>query len=187
MPTSETNNEYIAGLKQRFHVVQLALFNANLLASIQEHAEASPQGELARLVDECAKQTISAFPPAPSTINQSLFFGMAYLTLVWLRDSMSQEDLEKSLASDRMTNVWKGATADGPRDVSDPAQKMRLIRNALSHAHVMVDEDFTFNFWDQNKRGRNPEVQPTHLRINSLDLGRILHQFYFAVSDVIYK
>lgn len=179
--------DIFADKKQRFHIVQLAMFNADVLASVQREAETNANGVCKTLIDQSGERNVAAAPPAPSTINQSLFFAMAYLSLVWLRESLSDEEVEAALASEKMTSVWSGVSLSGPRDLSLDTQKLRLIRNALSHGNVEIDRDFVFSFWDQNKRGRNKEGSATFLKMKSDSVGRLATQFYYAVSDVIYS
>lgn len=174
-----------ADTRQRFHVVQLALFNAQVLSSVQAGADKG-NNTLSELLKSNAATTIAS-DVLPSTINQSLFFGMAYLTFVWLKESLSQDEYENALASDRMSEVWQNARIKGPRDLSNDQQKMRLVRNALSHGNVSISGDFDFEFWDQNRRGKNPERDPTFLVITSQDLGNLCQQFYFATSDALYS
>ena len=180
----ETDNENNWSKRQRFHVVQLALFNAQVLSGIQDGAD---QGDLTlrSLLEQTAANNVTS-KTIPSTVNQSLFFGMAYLTLVWLKESLSKEENDQILASERMFGVWQNVRTKGPRDVSKDAQKMRLVRNALSHAHVEIKDPFDFEFWDINRRDPKEDV-PTYLYIGSHDLGQLCQQFYLAASDVLYS
>jgi hypothetical protein len=100
----ETDNENNWSKRQRFHVVQLALFNAEVLSGIQAGAD---QGDLTlrSLLEQTAANTVTS-KTIPRTVNQSLFFGMAYLTLVWLKESLSKEENVQILASERMFGVW---------------------------------------------------------------------------------
>jgi hypothetical protein len=166
---------------QRFHVVQLAVFNAQVLSGIQDGAD---QGDLTlrSLLEQTAANNVTS-KTIPSTVNQSLFFGMAYLTLVWLKESLSKEENDQILASERMFGVWQNVRTKGPRDVSEDAAKMRLIRNALSHANVEIKAPFDFEFCDKSSR----EDVPTYLYIGSHDLGQLCQQFYLAASDVLYS
>jgi len=63
---------------------------------------------------------------------------------------------------------------------------MRLVRDALSHAHVEIKAPFDFEFWDRNSRDPKEDV-PTYLCIGSHDLGQLCQQFYLAASDVLYS
>ena len=173
-------------IKQRFHVVQLAMFNADILDLVQQEADANIDGVCRQIIDQSASRNISAAPPSPSTVNQSLFFGVAYLTLVWLHESLSPEAERKALSSDKMKGVWKTSKANGPRDLTDDMKKLKLVRNALSHGNVETDDDFVFTFWDRNYREKK-ETKPTTLSMGSHDLGKICTQFYYAVSKVIYS
>ena len=177
---------YKIDIKQRFHVVQLAMFNADILDLVQQEADANIDGVCRQIIDQSASRNISAAPPSPSTVNQSLFFGVAYLTLVWLHESLSREQEKKALSSDKMKGVWKTSKANGPRDLTDDMKKLKLVRNALSHGNVETDDDFVFTFWDRNYREKK-ETKPTTLSMGSHDLGKICTQFYYAVSKVIYS
>lgn len=173
--------------RQRFHVVQLAMFNADVLARVQEEADKNAAGKCRQIIDQSARRNIAAAPPSPSTINQSLYFAMAYLSLVWLREKLSDDEVSQALASKKMVGVWDDVQVSGPRDCSSNGQKLRLVRNALSHSNVSIDDEFVFSFWDQKLRGKIKEPSATFLRMTHYNLGHISTQFYFAVSDVYYS
>ena len=172
-------------IKQRFHVVQLAMFNAEVLNLVQQEADANVDGVCRQIIDQSASINISAAPPSPSTVNQSLFFGVAYLALVWLSESLSDKEVKKVLSSDKMKGVWEASKSNGPRDLTDDMKKLKLVRNALSHGKVEIDDHFVFTFWDQNKWDEK-EDKPTTLSMGSHDLGKICTKFYYAASEVIY-
>ena len=178
--------DIITDKRQRFHIVKLAMFNAEVLASVQQEAETNASGVCRKIIEHSATSNVHAASSAPNTINQSLFFGMAYLSLVWLWESLSEDERNKAIKSDRMNGVWDGVEARGPRNVELPWQKLRLIRNALSHGNVSIDDNFIFSFWDQNSRDKN-ETAATFLMMSSEHLGGLVNSFYYACSDVIYK
>ena len=173
-------------IKERFHVVQLALFNAQVLSINQRAAEANPNGTSARLIDQCAKETVAAFPPAPSTINQSLFFGMAYLSIVWLSESLTLEQIAKASGGESISAIFSQAKVTGPRKLDNGAAFVKLMRNALSHGKVAIDDEFCFTFWDQNeaqlKGGGQKESDPTFLTLDSNVLAQLTMEYYNAVS-----
>ena len=173
--------------RQRFHVVQLSMFNADVLATVQRSSDDNTNGRITEILQNCAAQNVKNFASMPSTVNQSLFFGMAYLTLVWLRESLSIEEVNAALESKHMTGVWNNISGRGPRNINTSQQKMRLIRNALSHGNVSIDDNFMFEFWDQSMRGNNREENSTHIFISNHDLGKLTTSFYYAVSDVLYR
>jgi hypothetical protein len=178
-------------VKQRFHVVQLALFNAQVLSAVQHNAENEPQGTCAALIDQCARDTIAAFPPAPSTVNQSLFFGMAYLSIVWLSESLSKEQVAKASNVSALKDIFPKIKAKGPRELICNADYFGLIRNALSHGSVKINEGGCYVFWDQNKSkqkgGIIKEGEPTYLTMESSILGELTIKYYQAVSSFIYS
>jgi hypothetical protein len=178
-------------VKQRFHVVQLALFNAQVLSAVQHNAEIEPQGTCAALIDQCARDTIAAFPPAPSTVNQSLFFGMAYLSIVWLSESLSREQVAKASNDSALEDIFLKIEAKGPRKFICNADYLGLIRNALSHGSVEINKDDCYVFWDQNKSkqkgGIIKENEKTYLTMESSMLGELTMKYYQAVSSIIYN
>ncbi|MGB0902479.1 hypothetical protein [Halocynthiibacter sp.] len=173
-------------LKQRFHVVQLAQFNAKVLEGLQRNAKNSPSGPFQVLIDLCASQTISAFPPAPSTLNQSVHFSMAYLTLVWLWESLTEDQVKAIVSNSRVSKLLSDFQLEGPRAPGTCEVKLKLMRNALSHGKVKINDGFVFEFWDQRVSGKTPEVDSTHLLLKSEALGEFLTEFYFATSDIVY-
>lgn len=177
--------------KQRFHIVQLALFNAEVLSASQREADTNPHGACAKLIDQCARKTIASFPPAPCTINQSVFFGMAYLSIVWLSESLTLGQVKEASNAATIGEIFSNAKVSGPRKLNDGADFIRLIRNALSHGKVSVDDEFCFTFWDQDERkqkgGGKLENDPTSLLLESEVLGALINAYYEAVSTIIYK
>lgn len=176
--------EFIDDKKERFHIVRLAEFNAMVLTSVQNDADTNQSGACRQILVECARQNGHELDNIPDTKNQSLFFAMAYLSLVWLRASLEDDEVKRALSSPKMKGVWDCVKTGGPRDVSSEWQKLRLIRNALSHGKVSIDDEFVFCFWDQNIRC---ERSATFLKIVSYGLGNLSNKFYYAVSDVIYS
>jgi hypothetical protein len=173
--------------RQRFLVVQLAIFNADVLWQVQQTADATPHNGCRDIVNKAAERHIHSFPPAPDTVNQSLFFSMAYLALVWLRESLSRDQLEQTVQSEHVRDFFEAVTAQGPRILTETEQYLRLIRNALSHGNVETCDPFDFKFWDQTKHGRNAEAEPTFVTLSSAQLGKLTHRFYYAASEVLYS
>lgn len=171
--------------KQKFHVVQLALFNANVLSEMQKAADRDENSEISKILNKCAKLTVAGIPPMPSTVNQSIYFGMAYMTLVWLRESLNNYEVESALSSKHMDGIWDNIKIEGERDVSKNYQKLRLIRNALSHGNVEIDDNFIFKFSDIDNYKK--EIDYTHIYMSNINLGELTLYFYYAVSDVLYK
>src|SRR5262249_4464069 len=111
----------------------------------------------------------------------------AYVSLVWLRESVrahlprkTQDAAERALV-ERLSSVPipKGK---GPRTVDSWPAVVRLVRNAISHARVDVDEThFTFTDHDEHK-----EPGPTSVRLTWAELGQLSEAYLWAVQDSLY-
>ena len=108
--------------------------------------------------------------------------------MLWLRESLSDKETKNALSSDKMKGVWKNSKSNGPRDLTEDVQKLRLVKNALSHGRVEIDYNSVFTFSDQNMKDEKEKKEgPTTLSMGSHDLGKICTQFYYAASEVIYS
>jgi hypothetical protein len=166
--------------RERYHVATLTLFNVRLLHEIQQNT--SP--ELNALVTLVAEK--NGFQDTPQLLHQGTFFQVAYVCIVWLWESVKQLKIEEQFLREfpcvaERLNVSLPAAEQiqGERNLNGWQQVLRLLRNALSHGKVKVDEE-NFVFSDWNRRDENA---PTYLTLSWDDLGKISESCIHALTS----
>ena len=143
-------------LKERYHYAKLALFNAKLLLSLDTTTDPG----VAKALNDCAKSI--GFAERPPLINQAVFLQMAYVCLVWLWESAKAKNVDEDLAHALFDSefpipaedAWEGERHKNKGPDNAHVETVRLIRNALSHGRVQVD-DKCFRFEDERKDGKD--------------------------------
>ena len=163
--------------KERYHYGKLALFHSRLLHCLDTTVDAG----VAKAVSDCAKN--NGFSEPPPLVNQAVFLQMAYVCLVWLWESAQREDAEqrliKALFDDEFT-VPPPSAWEGNRN-QDPLNTLRLIRNALSHGRVQVDDD-NFRFEDERPGGSDNAA----LTVSWAYLGQLCERVIHKLTPIVY-
>jgi hypothetical protein len=168
--------------KEAFHFAKLMLFNTRLLSDLQK-ARGSDTAEgraMEEIVQKRARLDDLTMGQGDSLIHQSTFLAMAYVTLVWLTERFNRDDI--SCRIEKMGG-FDEFSADGPRAQNhrlSSREYLRLIRNAISHAEVDVN-DTQFVFTD----GRS-DKGPTCVRISWEQLGKLTEDALSSVNDLLY-
>jgi hypothetical protein len=169
--------------KDAFHFAKLSLFNARLMSDLQElRNSGSAEGNVVeRIIQERACHDHLRLDPEDSLVNQSIFLGMAYVTVVWLTERFDRNKIAHEIEK---RGGFKGLAAHGPRaprgDLSS-TEYLRLIRNAISHGKVDAT-DTHFIFSDRHPK----EDQPTCVRLTWEQLGRLTVDTLFSVNAMLY-
>ena len=122
--------------------------------------------------------------PVP-LVNQATFVQIAYLSLVWLWESVKKdEDQQDAVLEDVGTRFNHGDVGwVGERKKDGIGSVLRLVRNALAHGRVTLDGQ-SFVFEDQDKRAR--EKAPTAATLSWEQVARLSEAVIFALSGVLY-
>ena len=163
-----------------FHFAKLALFNTRLLDDIDRARQTAP--EVAMLVSRrCLQDQISQ---PVSLLHQASVLQAGYICLVWLWELVKRANQVETIiqgVKQRM-DIKACSQVNGEREVNSPSDHLRLIRNAISHARVSVEDEF-FVFADIDPKKEQAE---TTLRLSWSDLDRLSEAMLFAVNDVVY-
>jgi len=164
--------------KEAFHFSKLALFQVRLLNDL-EHMRGNNKA-LQKAIERCAEGNNLTLPVP--LFNQSTFLSFAYIALVWLREHAAR--MEDQDFADRVAERYQfdDLEAVGERDVQTPEQYLRLVRNAISHGRVDVDDNH-FILSDINPRRENA---PTSVKLTWEQLGKLSEAALFATNDFIY-
>lgn len=164
--------------RNAFHFAKLALFNIRLLNDIEQARCNTPV--LEELVIKRSAMDHISLPV--SLLHQATFLQFAYICLVWLwGKSKAGESIAPQVA--KRFNFDEIEKVSGHRQLSLPKDYLRLIRNALSHANVKVEESH-FEFSDINKR--RGETEFTIVRLGWEKVGCLSKAVLFAINDQIY-
>ena len=125
--------------REAFHFAKLALTNVRLLGDLEKARATST--EIQSIVNK-RMQNDSLLPPF-SLLHQATFLQFSYICLVWLWEQSKQDktnDKIANLAGERFCFSSLMERVDGPRKVRNNREILRLMRNAISHGHVVVEE-----------------------------------------------
>lgn len=176
---------HMEAARERYHVAKLALFNVRLLSALQQVNNT----EINEFVTEVART--NKFGYVPPLLHQGTFLQFAYVCLVWLWESAKQTGLESELLKEFPKTVERHGVEflaltkqiNGERKLSDWAEILRLLRNALSHGRVIVTER-EYIFSDYNK---NRECAPTSLCLSWEQLGIISEACIYSLTPVLWE
>ncbi|MDE8347497.1 MAG: hypothetical protein POH28_15185 [Acidocella sp.] len=173
-------------MRTNYHVAKLALFNIRLLNVIQNNQS----NEIVELIkSECER---NGFSSPPSLLHQGAFLAHAYICVVWLWESVKKA----RLAQDFLSEFPKTASRFnlslppkekiyGPRNLENWEQVLRLIRNALSHGKVEIDDNY-YLLSDQKQSGRFKETEKTCLKLTWEDFGKLSEVCIHALTPTLY-
>ncbi|GAB3124306.1 hypothetical protein [Novispirillum itersonii] len=170
-------------IRERYHVAKLTLFNVRLMSEMQRSDDPGVQKLIS---SEITKNKLS---PPVSLLHQGSFVSVAYVCLVWLWESVKIENKEKEFLDKIPENaeilrlkIPSNDKINGPRKVSDWKAVLRLVRNALSHGKVQIEDDF-FIFHDQDRnRG---EKLPTYIKLTWEELGKISEICIYSCKEMV--
>ena len=170
--------------KECFQIAKLALFNLKLLNELEnlEHQE------LKSLIKDIYEKL--SIIEKPTLINQSTYLQFAYVTLVWLWESINIKDKDdffiklKARANKRELAFPDASQINGERVISDWKMLVSLIRNALSQGSVEITDD-AFIFSDQKKFGKRKEIVPTTITMSAAELTNISETLFWTINEII--
>ena len=165
-----------------FHIAKLSLFNMRLLHDIETASTGhSDIGALKKR--RCRLDSVSE---PVSLLHQSAYLGHAYVCLVWLRETVKKDTAAEAQYIETLPKRFDFSLVDkvsGPRDISAPKEKLRLIRNAISHAGVTFEDDrFLFSDRDPRKKDETETVAS----LSWSGVGMLADASLFTVNDLIY-
>ncbi|MBS3975578.1 MAG: hypothetical protein KGZ75_02430 [Syntrophomonadaceae bacterium] len=173
--------------RERYHIAKLSLFNVRLLAALQQ----DKGKEINALVTYEA--SANGFKVMPSLLHQGTFLQFAYVCLVWLWESAKLAGLEHELLEEfpKVTERYgvkfpSPEQIQGNRNLYYWKDVLKLLRNALSHGKVDINED-VFLFFDQNTRSRTPEPERTTLSLSWEQLAKISESCIHALTPALYN
>lgn len=167
-------------IKNDFHIAKLSLFNVRLLNSLDCSNEQAVRGIISK---ECDDNNIKDLE---SLLHQATFLGHAYVCIVWLRECIERDKEVKQRFLDNMNELFDPdwiAKKSGPRQVDSASSLLRLLRNALSHAHVRVSDKY-FVFTDCDKKAG--EDRPTGLWVTWACVGEICDCVVSVLNTILY-
>lgn len=173
-------------LRQRYRVAKLALFNVRLLNSMQN----SHSKEIQKLIADASRG--NNFVNQPSLLHQGTFISAAYICLVWLWEALKEKNIKANFlmefgkAAERIhLSLPAPQNITGPRQLNKWEDVLYLVRNALSHGKVEINEE-NFEFYDQNKFYPKKEASPTHLTLSWEELGALSETTIHALGSTLY-
>jgi hypothetical protein len=170
--------------KECFQIAKLALFNVKLLNELENIGHE----DLKNLIKEVHEKL--SLEEKPALINQSTYLQFAYVTLVWLWESINIKDKDdffiklKARATKRELALPDASQISGERVISDWKMLVSLIRNALSQGSIEITED-AFIFSDQKKFGKRKEIVPTTLTMSAIQLAAISETVFWTLNEII--
>ena len=115
-------------------------------------------------------------------VNQALFLSMAYVTIVWLTEGFSRDEIAIAVEKKGGFQGFSVYEKDGKRiDKLSGKDYICRIRNALSHSTVEI-EDKHFSFWGQGESKR----ESGRVVLTWEQLAKLSNLILFAVNDVLY-
>ena len=113
-------------------------------------------------------------------MHQGTFLGMAYISFVWLWEKIKNMDCKTEIIEklESRFDFSKIKKECGPRNVQESYEKIRLIRNAISHGNVRVTEEH-FQFYDKSSR----ENRETCLKMEWQDLGELVSMMISEINS----
>lgn len=180
-----STNRNLEDTKEKFHVARLTRFNITLLNSL----EIENIKEVQQLIkSEAMNNRLSE--PVP-LLHQGTFLSLSYICLVWVWESVKKSNLKGRLLQEFERTVSRyplqfpaKQQVHGERNIYDWEGVLTLIRNALSHSRVEIDDEY-FVFSDQNKSGKNKEISETSLRLAWKDLGLLCECVILALGPLL--
>ena len=165
--------------KQAFHFAKLALFNVRLLWDIEQAR--SREDVIHRLVSDRIREDSIGEPV--SLLHQATFLQFAYISLVWLWERGEKAEVQHEVVKhlSGLFNFDKAVKLYGPRPLNGPRDILRLLRNAISHGHVVATES-AFIFRDI---GRG-EDEFSAVRLSWVDLGDLSECMLAAWNRVLW-
>jgi hypothetical protein len=167
--------------KDAFHIAKLSLFNMRLLRDIE--TASTWHSDIGALKSRrCRLDSVSE---PVSLFHQSAYLGHAYVCLVWLRETVKKDTAAEAQYIETLPKRFDFSLVEkvsGPRDISAPKEKLRLIRNAISHARVTFDDD-KFLFSDEAPN----ENTETVASLSWSGVGMLADASLFTVNDLIYS
>jgi len=170
--------------KECFQIAKLALFNVKLLSELEN----IKHEDLQKIIKDVHEKL--NIEEKPDLINQSTYLQFAYVTLVWLWESMDIKDKDdffiklKARANKKELVIPDTSKISGERDISDWKMLVSLIRNALSQGSIEIKDD-AFIFSDQKKFGKRKEIVPTTLNISTTELLNISETVFWTLNEII--
>lgn len=168
-----------------YHFAKLSLFNARLLADLEEARESKPDVEE---IIHARAQSDNVREPV-NLVHQSTLFAHAYIILVWLDERIHKEfqQTKKESFAERLSERFDlrrdtQKLSSTYRDLGKQSVFLGTMRNALAHAHVDIEDD-CFVFSDENQRRANDKAE---IRMTWDQLGKLLDATMFAYNDVLY-
>jgi hypothetical protein len=167
-----------------FQIAKLALFNVKLLNELENIGHE----ELKNLIKDVHEKL--SIEEKPALINQSTYLQFAYVTLVWLWESINIKDKDdffiklKARANKRELAFLDASQISGERVMSDWKMLVSLIRNALSQGSVEITDD-AFIFSDQKKFGKRKEIVPTTITMSAAELTNISETVFWTINEII--
>ena len=163
-------------LKERFHFAKLTQSQTRYLYALSCELNENPSSPTSVLYTESMKE--SGYQKHPSPINQAVFLQMAYVSLVWLSEALTDDQRgeirKKFTVNDFFCADFSKYT--GSRKIGD---YFRHIRNSLAHASVKISEEGKFGF---EFHSRDDGI----IVLSAEDLGRLSEKWLYCVSDMIY-
>jgi len=170
--------------KECFQIAKLALFNVKLLNELENIGH----DDLKNLIKDVHERL--SIEEEPTLINQSTYLQFAYVTLVWLWESINLKDKDdffiklKARATKRELAFPDASQISGERVISDWKMLVSLIRNALSQGSVEITAD-AFIFSDQKKFGKRKEIVPTTITMSAAELTNISETVFWTINEII--
>jgi len=170
--------------KECFQIAKLALFNVKLLNELENIGHE----DLKNLIKEVHEKL--SLEEKPALINQSTYLQFAYVTLVWLWESINIKDKDdffiklKARANKRELAFPDASQISGERVILDWKMLVSLLRNALSQGSVEITDD-AFIFLDQKKFGKRKEIVPTTVTISAAELANISETVFWTINEII--
>jgi len=167
-----------------FQIAKLALFNVKLLNELENKGHE----ELKNLIKDVYEKL--SIEEKPALINQSTYLQFAYVTLVWLWESINIKDKDdffiklKARANKRELAFPDASQISGERVILDWKMLVSLLRNALSQGSVEITDD-AFIFLDQKKFGKRKEIVPTTITMSAAELANISETVFWTINEII--
>ena len=179
--TVMSNTRDVVDVREAFHIAKLALFNVRLLNEFENARLRSK--EIDELIEARAASDGIARPI--SLMSQAVFLQFAYVCMVWLWEIAKAERSETEIV-DLVQQKFHFdpviGKVKGERNVTEPKDFIRLVRNAISHARVIVQDDaFILSDIDCRK-----EKSKTVVQLSWAELGQLSEAVLFAMNNKIY-
>lgn len=169
-------------------IANLYELNTFFLNALQKNINNGNHKDLLDLYNQCESKYYgdNTSNTQINLLHQGVFIGGGYLALVLVWEKIKDLGLESDfiIELEQKFDFNQIAKTKGPRVLDLTKEKIRLIRNAVSHGNIITGDPL--QFYDQNKY-KNAENEPTFIKIGFKDFGKLFSDIISCANEIYKK